>query len=160
MTPAEVARMLAAVQAFDRRTVGEADVAAWHRVLVGVELADALEAVARHYGVSVEWLMPAHVRTLVAEIRRERRHAIQQAVAARALEAEQARPTRDRSAELEQLLTELRDRLPKGDPDALRHGHKKWRQADERRERAEHAQPNPAFVAVPPPGGHPIPEEE
>lgn len=137
MTPAEVARMLAQVQAFDRRTVGEADVAAWSLVLVDVELNDALQAVTRHYAESTEWLMPAHLRALVAEIRRERRRAINQERAARALEAEQARPTRDRSPELEALLTDLRDRLPKGDRDSLRYGHKKWRQAKERRERAE-----------------------
>ena len=137
MTPAEVARMLAAVQAFDRRTVGEADVGAWSLVLGDVELDDALLAVTRHYAESTEWLMPAHLRALVADIRRERRRAINQERAARALEAERARPTTDRSAELEALLTELRDRLPKGDRDALRYGHKKWRQARERRERPE-----------------------
>lgn len=73
MTPAETAALLAKVQAFDKRTVGRADVAAWHEVLATTELADALEAVTRHYRESADFLMPAHVRQLVKVIRSERR---------------------------------------------------------------------------------------
>jgi hypothetical protein len=72
MTPAEVAKVLTKASAYDLRTVGQADVIAWHEALSDIELADALEAVARHFRLSTDRLMPAHVRQLVRDIRDER----------------------------------------------------------------------------------------
>lgn len=73
MTPAETAKLLAKASAFDQRTVGTADVAAWHEVLADVDFTDALVAVSRHYAEHVERLMPAHVRAHVKTIRAQRR---------------------------------------------------------------------------------------
>jgi hypothetical protein len=61
VTPAEVAQVLAKCSAYDLRTVGRADVAAWSEILGVVDLADALEAVTRHYRESSDRAMPADV---------------------------------------------------------------------------------------------------
>lgn len=73
MTPAEVARLLSKASAFDQRTIGELDVAAWHEILVRVDLADALAAVTRHYTETRERLMPADVVRHARSIREDRR---------------------------------------------------------------------------------------
>lgn len=72
VTPAEVARVLAKAAAFDQRTVGAADVAAWHEILAPYDLADALEAITRHYRNSTDRVMPAELRKLTNVIRDER----------------------------------------------------------------------------------------
>src|SRR5688572_30985013 len=72
MTPADVARVLASAAAFDRRTVGEFDVAAWHKVIGHLPLADAIEAVARHYGNTRQWIMPSDVIQNALALRNER----------------------------------------------------------------------------------------
>lgn len=84
MNRTDVVTLLAKVTAFDQRTVGEADVLAWHDVLGDLDLADALAAVSMHYRESTERIMPAHIRKLVREIRAERRR-IEEKSAARAL---------------------------------------------------------------------------
>jgi len=71
----ETNQALALAQAFDRRTVGEMDVRAWHAVLGDLDPADVLEAIRRHYAVETDWIMPAHVRRLSVEIELERRKA-------------------------------------------------------------------------------------
>lgn len=81
MTPADTARVLAKAQAYDRRTVGEADVLAWHEAIGDLGLADSLEAVRRHFTTSTDWLMPAHIRVIVAAIREERRRGTSTALA-------------------------------------------------------------------------------
>lgn len=73
MNPAEIAAVLTKAAAYDRRTIGRADVAAWHEALQDIDLQDALAAVTRHYRASTEWLMPGHIRDAVAELRRGRR---------------------------------------------------------------------------------------
>lgn len=73
MRPSDIAVLLTKAAAYDRRTVGEADVAAWHEVLADLDLADALSAVARHYRDNAQWIMPSHIRAIVGEIERERR---------------------------------------------------------------------------------------
>lgn len=72
MTPSETAKVLAKASAFDQRTIGHADAMAWAEALDDVALADALEAVTRHYRESEHRVMPAHVRRHVEQIRRER----------------------------------------------------------------------------------------
>lgn len=72
MNRSETARILAAMAAFDRRTVGDSDVIAWHAVLSDVDYEDALMAVRNWYTRNTEWIMPAHVRKLVEDIQRER----------------------------------------------------------------------------------------
>jgi uncharacterized protein (DUF58 family) len=75
VTRSEVALLLGAATARDRRTVGETDVLAWHEDLGDLDFADAREAVSRHYRQSTDWIMPGHIRQLVRVIRDERRAA-------------------------------------------------------------------------------------
>jgi hypothetical protein len=75
MTPGDVARVLTKCAAYDQRTIGESDVAAWHEILASYDLGDALDAVTRHYRDSTERIMPAQLRKLAAVVRDERRRA-------------------------------------------------------------------------------------
>lgn len=75
MTPADTARVLAKAAAYDQRTVGHADVLAWHEALGDLDPTDALTAVTRHYRDNTDRLMPAHIRRNVTTIRAERRTA-------------------------------------------------------------------------------------
>lgn len=75
LTRNDVIDILKAVAAGDRRTAGEADIILWRAALQvgGVESKqDALQAVAEHFAMSTDWLMPAHVVTRVKAIRRAR----------------------------------------------------------------------------------------
>lgn len=72
MTPAETAKLLRAAAAYDRRTVGEADVAAWHLAVRDLPLDDALTAVVDHYRESRDFLMPSDVVAGVRRVRSER----------------------------------------------------------------------------------------
>lgn len=69
MTPSQVAELLTMASAFDRRTVGEADVIAWHLVLKDVDYAQAQAAVAAHYSDTRDWIMPADIRQRVRRTR-------------------------------------------------------------------------------------------
>lgn len=62
MTPADVAELLTFAAAFDRRTIGKADVLAWHTVLTDLDLQAAKDAVTHHYGRETRWIMPADIR--------------------------------------------------------------------------------------------------
>lgn len=72
MTPAETAQLLALVAAYDRRTIGRADVQAWHVVLAEVSYDDARTVVTGHYATQTAWIMPAHIVDGVRRIRSER----------------------------------------------------------------------------------------
>jgi hypothetical protein len=72
MTIEETIDLLTAAAAFDRRTVGRADAAAWHAAVGDLRFADCEAAVVAHYTETTDWLMPAHVRERVREIRAER----------------------------------------------------------------------------------------
>lgn len=125
MTPEEIGRILAAAAARDNRTVGVTDVMAWREDIGDLDYRDALAAVSRHYRESTDRLMPAHVRRLVAQIERDRWRAAelrryQEVAASIAALTPAAPPTRDRKAEVDALIAELRDRLPPGDPAKLR----------------------------------------
>lgn len=69
MTPSETALLLALAAAYDRRTVGEADVYAWHDVLAHVPLDTAKDAVRHHYATSTRFLMPADVNAYAERVR-------------------------------------------------------------------------------------------
>lgn len=73
MNRSEIALLLGLCAARDNRRVDEVMVAAWHEDLADVTLADAREAVARHYRESTDRIMPAHIRQQVKAIREERR---------------------------------------------------------------------------------------
>ena len=71
MTKAETARLLAMIAAFDRRTIGESDVEAWHLIVGDLEAFDCAAGVREHYAAKRDWIMPADVRTFAeAEARR------------------------------------------------------------------------------------------
>jgi hypothetical protein len=72
MTEDQVVDLLTAAAMFDRRTVGRADAKAWHAVVGDLSFDDALVAVRGHYTEGSDWLMPAHVRTRVRAMRRDR----------------------------------------------------------------------------------------
>lgn len=61
MTKSEVALILAKAAAFDARTVGEADIEAWHECIGDLDFTDAMEAVTSHYRHSSDRLMPSHL---------------------------------------------------------------------------------------------------
>lgn len=80
MTKGEAAKLLAHAAAFDNRTVGEADAAAWSAALHDLPGdVDAFAAVARFYSEPTRdgetgrrWIEPHHVRTWRKKIRAER----------------------------------------------------------------------------------------
>lgn len=72
MNRAEVAAVLSLCSAFDSRTIGEADVLAWHEILGHVPFADARVAVTQHYAAESKRAMPADVLAGVRRIRRDR----------------------------------------------------------------------------------------
>lgn len=69
MTPPEAALVLTKCCAYDQRTIGEADVIAWHEVLGDLRLVDCLAAVAAWYRDHRERIMPADIRRGVKVIR-------------------------------------------------------------------------------------------
>jgi hypothetical protein len=70
MKPSEVAELLTFAAAFDRRTVGAADVAAWTTVLGDIGLDPARHAVSAHYAETRDWIMPSDIRQRVLASRR------------------------------------------------------------------------------------------
>lgn len=72
MTPEEVIDLLTTAAAYDRRKVGQTDVLAWHAAVKDLDYLDAQDAVIGHYTETTDWLMPAHVRKRVKDIRAAR----------------------------------------------------------------------------------------
>jgi hypothetical protein len=72
MTPSQTAELLAFCAAFDRRTLGKADVLAWHTVLEDIDFTEARAAVTQHYRTQTRWIMPADIRTTVRTAHRDR----------------------------------------------------------------------------------------
>lgn len=62
MLKSETARLLQMCATFDLRTVGEADVEAWHAVIGGLTFEACREAVIEHYAESRDRIMPSDVR--------------------------------------------------------------------------------------------------
>lgn len=145
MTPADTARLLAKAAAFDQRTIGAADVAAWHEAVGDLDAGDALAAVTRHYQRTDQRIMPSHLRQLVTEIDRERRRAIREADEQRAIEAEQAVQRTDRSPEIAELVRRIRDVLPADDRAVLRPRAAHWDREHRAYQRYANAEPNPLY---------------
>ncbi|MCZ7376525.1 hypothetical protein [Micromonospora sp. WMMC250] len=155
MNATDIANVLAKAAAFDQRTVGQADILAWHEALHDLDAADALAAVTRHYASSEQRLMPVHVRRIASDLARERHRVAREEAERLALEATAADAVtvRDRSADVADMLATLRDRLGPSDPSVLRRA--EW--VREERLRQRDAVPNPHYQGPPPPGGWPIP---
>lgn len=71
MTPNQIVDLLTAAALYDRRTVGEGDVAAWLEASRrGRWTYDAaLDAIHQHGATSTEWLTPAHITQALARRR-------------------------------------------------------------------------------------------
>jgi hypothetical protein len=147
MTPEETATVLAKCAAVDRRTVGRADVLAWHEIIGHLDFGVGLEAVRRWYTHHRDWIMPSDVVELGNEIIRERRKAERERRALEAVQQAKAeyKAATDRTAEIAQFVASVRDGLEPGDSDALRYGHKRWRLNRERLRRVRTAEPNPHY---------------
>lgn len=157
MNLAETYDLLTFIAALDNRRFDDATVLAWQPIVADVPFADARDAVRVHFGSSDAYLMPVHVVRGAAEIDRNRRRAIREAREREEQLTLEADPSRhDRSEDVAALLADLREALPAGDSDKLRRA--EWLEADKRRARELGAVPNPDFVAVPPPDGHPVPD--
>lgn len=156
MTRTETNQLLAFIAGIDNRRYDDATVLAWFEIVGDLPLADCHEAARRHFAASDAYLMPIHIRRGVDEIARERIRAVNASAHARAIEAEHARRqhTEDRSEDVATLIAQLRDRLGDYDPNVLRRP--EWVREERLRERAP-AEPNPHYVAPPPPGGWPLP---
>ena len=110
MTPQETAAVLAKCSGFDQRTVGSADVMAWHEVIGYLDLEDCLKAVTVHYSEQSNRAMPADIRRIAIPIRdrrkdgmaREERLAIEAGVT-------------DRSEAVTALIREVAASLPQPD---------------------------------------------
>ncbi len=70
MRPADVARLLTLIAAYDQRTIGDPDVEAWTLVAHAGnwQLAWALRAVVEHYGVEPDRrIMPGHITKAIRD---------------------------------------------------------------------------------------------
>lgn len=158
MNIAETHDLLTLIATYDNRRFDDAAVLAWAEIVSDVPFADGRQAVVRHFSESTAWLMPAHIRRFAAEFEHERRRANRERIERAAIAAEADDPTRrDRSPEVQALLDDLRERLGPGKPDVFRRP--EWVENDKRREREARAESNPHYVAIPPEGGWPVPEE-
>ena len=72
MNRSQTAQVLTKIAAFDRRTIGEADVLAWHDVLEPMPFQDCMLAVTAHFTESRDWCMPSDIVGRVKKIRTDR----------------------------------------------------------------------------------------
>lgn len=145
----ETHQLLIFIAQYDNRRIDDGVVIAWQAVVADLDFDVARQAVVNHFGTSEAYLMPVHVRRGVDDVYRDQRRRAREArelEAAKQAAIEAADPTRrDRSEAIEQLIAEMRAKLPEGNPDALRYASGYWRQVREDRERQERAEPNPHY---------------
>ncbi|HZM83794.1 MAG TPA: hypothetical protein VFC19_49380 [Candidatus Limnocylindrales bacterium] len=142
----ETHQLLIFIAQYDNRRIDDGVVIAWQAIVADLALDDARQAVIGHFSTTTDYLMPVHVRRGVEELRRERRRQVREAREADLAAIEAADPTRrDRSEAIEELIAELRAKLPEGNPDSLRYASGYWREQREARERQERAEPNPHY---------------
>lgn len=109
MNRSEIALLLGAVAARDRRTIGETDVLAWHEDLGDLGFDEARAAVSRHFRESTDYLMPAHIRQHVKVIRAEQRKAAEVRELPSRFETDDERDERIRRnvAKIRELLADM-----------------------------------------------------
>lgn len=152
MNLSQTALVLAQMQAYDQRTIGDADVIAWHSLLVDAPFEDCQEAVRQHYAENTERIMPAHVRRLVRDM------ASQREMAARAtgwapgqagVPKDQAMPEvtgRElTSTPVAELIAQAHAALPPGSREALMPRRVAWEKEFDAYRRQQNAQPNPHY---------------
>ena len=73
ITRGETAKLLGLAAAYDQRTIGEADVEAWHAVArIGRwHAAHAVRALLEHYTTNTERIMPAHINRTLTQRRND-----------------------------------------------------------------------------------------
>lgn len=126
----QTAVILAKVAALDNRNDTDAAVLAWHEAIGDLDYRDALEAVAIHRRESTEYLMPAHIRRIAAQLRKERGD----------------RNAKDeRAAEIQEFVRDVRDTLPEGNVTALHPRREQWRREHRDFQRQATAEPNPLW---------------
>lgn len=143
----ETAAVLAKAAGFDNRTVGDANVLAWHEILGELDIRDCLRAITLHHSDSTEYLMPAHVRRIAEKVRSERQELEFRDQQHRELEAYRADAgaLTDRSEEIQAFVAEVRGVLPEGDIEALFPRREHWRREYQTYQRQITAEPNPDF---------------
>ena len=72
MNAEQAGQVLAKCASYDRRKTGDADTIAWYQVLGDLAYDDCIAAVIAHYSETTDWIMPAHIRRRVREIRNQR----------------------------------------------------------------------------------------
>lgn len=155
MNLSETARLLGAMAAFDRRTVGDADVIAWQAVMEDIPFADALTAVKQHYSEGEAWLMPVHIRQAVKAMQEQRREAARAtgwAPGQAGVPKDQAMPEiagpvveGELTAPVRALLESVRAMLPEGSREALMPRRVAWEEEHKAYRRQRDAQPNPHY---------------
>lgn len=133
MTKTEVATMLAMIAAYDRRTIGETDVEAWHLILEPLNPDDAMQAVKEHYTDSRTWLMPADIHDRATAITRRRIGRARVAELEAELAAETAPPTDDPRS-VAALLAGIGRRVAPATKDELDHERRMVKIAEARAE--------------------------
>jgi len=157
----QTAELLTAIASYDRRKLGEADVVAWQKLMVDVDLADGLEAVERYYAEQTDWMMPAHVRRLVRDIVNEREaeaRATGWAPGQAGVPKDQAMPEIEgtpgwfadavqkvAASSAKEILAELRQRLPEGSREALMPRTVAWEKEHRAYLRVRDSEPNPHY---------------
>lgn len=71
MTPADAAKLLTLVHAYDGRKPDQARAHAWADALTDLNPDDCAQAVRRYFRTNHDWIMPAHIRRIVRDIRDE-----------------------------------------------------------------------------------------
>lgn len=72
LTRTQTIDLLTVITAYDRRTIGEGDVAAWSEAALRAHWTydEALNAVHHHFANSTKWLMPGHITEHIRTHRR------------------------------------------------------------------------------------------
>ncbi|MEE2041259.1 hypothetical protein Q8791_28945 [Nocardiopsis sp. CT-R113] len=96
-------RVLARAAAFDNRRPDPLVLEAWLAAIGDLDPTDALDAVVAHYGDSVEWIKPGHIRARVKRVRAERLRSADLALPPADPDA------RDYGPQLRKLLGEIAD---------------------------------------------------
>lgn len=155
MNLSETARLLTTMAAYDRRTIGDADVVGWQAVLSDAPFEDCMEAVQRHYAENTDWMMPAHVRRLVRDIHGERESAaratgwapgqykVPKAEAMPEIAGKVDESTI--SAPVRALLDSVRAMLPEGSREDLMPRREYWDREHRAFVRTRDAEPNPLY---------------
>lgn len=147
MNLVETGAVLAKAAGFDNRTVGDANILAWHEVLGDLDVRDCLRAITLHHSDSTEYLMPAHIRRIAEKVRSDRQEIEFRDQQHRELEAyrAQAGPLVDRSQDIQDFVHQVRDVLPEGSIEALHPRREFWRREHQAYQRQITAEPNPDF---------------